>query len=424
MAEKLASMWVRRGLPWAFGLADQGMWSVASFVLTLAAARTTGPAGLGAVGLGFAATLLTMGLARALFLDPFLAADARLGQRQGAAAVVTLSALWGAVGASACGLAGILVGGAAGAGLVAFAPLVPGVVVQDALRAAAYREGRTLDAAVARGAWIVTTVGLLAAGLRGSVSTVAAAWGLGAVPAALFLAWRLRCQPAGPVEALGLWRCQLGHLGRPLAGAAVLDGVASQIETYVAALVAGAAALGGFRAAVSAFAPLTVLRPALGQVGLPKVASAMDEDPRAAARRAGVLSGVLLAAALVYAAAVAAYGRLLPVIFGAAFGQYSDLLLPLTVSQIISAIGTGVHLYLLAAERGRVMLAGTAVAVPLRMGATAVLGAHLGAVGLAWAVVVGSLASLVVGLVGVVADARRWPRAPLVVAGGSDGHHC
>jgi O-antigen/teichoic acid export membrane protein len=259
-------------------------------------------------------------------------------------------------------------------------------------------------------------VGLLAWGLRGSVATVAAAWGLGAVPAALLLAWRRGYRPAGPVEALGLWRRRLRRLGGPLAVAAVLEGVAGQIETYVAALVAGASALGGFRAAVSAFAPLTVLRPALGQVGLPRVAKAMAEDPRAAARRGAVLSAVLLTAALLYAGAAAVYGRVLPAVFGASFERYSDLLLPLAVSQVISALGTGVHLYLLAGQRGRVMLVGTAVAVPLRMAATVVLGAHLGALGLGWAVVVASCASLVVGVVGVAADVRRWRRsAPLAV---------
>jgi len=416
MADKATPGLVRRGLPWAFGLADQGLWSVASFVLTLAAARTTGPAGLGAVSLGFAATLLAMGLARALLLDPFLAAGPRLEQRAGAAGVLTLSALWGVVGAFGCGLAGAVASGAVSTGLLAFAPFIPGVVVQDALRAAGYREGRILDAAVARGVWIATTVGLLAAGLRGSVGAVAATWGVGAILAALFLVWKLGYRPAGATEAVDLWRRHFRRLGGPLAAAGVLDGVASQVEIYVAALAAGAAALGGFRAAVSVFAPLTVLRPALGQVGLPRVARAMAQDPRTAARHGAVLSGVLLAAVLLYAGAAATYGRLLPVVFGASFERYSDLLLPLTVSQVISAVGTGVHLYLLAAQRGRVMLVGTAVAVPLRIAATAVLGAHLGALGLAWAVAVAGFASLVIGVVAVAADARRWRRpVPVVV---------
>lgn len=238
--------------------------------------------------------------------------------------------------------------------------------------------------------------------------------------AVVVLAWRLRARPGAPVAALGLWRRELRGLGGPLGAAGLIDGAASQIETYLAAAAAGAAALGGLRAAVSAFAPLTVLRPALGQVGLPRVVRAMERHPREAARRGAALSAALFVAALAYAGAAAAYGRVLPTVFGAAFARYSHLLLPLTVSQVASAAGVGVHLYLLASQRGGVMFAGTAIAVPLRLAATVLLGARWGAVGLAWAVALAACASLVVGLAAVVADARRWRGAglePVVVRG-------
>lgn len=414
----------RRGLPWAFGLLDQGLWSVTSFLLTLAAARGTGPVGLGAVTVGFSTALLALGLQRSLVLDPFLAAGRRVEAAAGARAVLTLSLGAGALAGLVSGAVGVLLSGPAGLGLRAFAPFLVPVLAHDALRAAAYRADRTGEAAWARLGWLVTTAVLLVVWSGGSASAVAAAWGIGALPACLFLARRLRCLPATPRSAARTWRRGLARLGRPLGLASIIDGTANQVETYVAAAVAGAAALGGFRAAISAFAPLTVLRPALGQVGLPRMARAMDRDPRAAARRGAALSAVLLAACLAYAGGAGLYGRLLPLLFGASFERYSSLLLPLTLSQVLSAAGVGVHLYLVAAQRGGVVLAGTAVAVPLRLAATALLGGRFGAVGLAWAVVIAAGASLAVGLAGVAADARRWGdhRTPVPAAlEGGDG---
>ncbi|MDR7603034.1 MAG: hypothetical protein QN172_11370 [Armatimonadota bacterium] len=357
---------------------------------------------------GFATTLLAMGLQRSFVLDPFLASGERTEQRAGACAVLTLSLLAGSLAGAACGGVGALLDGAAGAGLRAFSPVLVPVLAQDALRTAAYRADRTGDAAAARALWFVATSLLFLARLSHSADAVAVAWGAGAGLAALLLAWRLQVRPADPIAAARLWRSELRGLGVPLGAAGLIYGAASQIEVYVASSVAGAGALGGFRAAVSAFAPLTVLRPALGQVGLPRVAREMERDARAAARRAALISAVLLAASLAYAGAAAAYGRLLPVLFGASFEQYSGLLLPVTVNQVLSAAGTGVHLYLLAGERGAVVFAGTVLAAPLRLAATAFLGARFGAAGLAWAVVIGAGASLAVGAAAAVEDLRRW----------------
>ncbi len=421
MAERTLRRLAGRGLPWALGLADQGLWSVNTLVLTVAAARGTGPSGLGAVTVGFATALLALGLQRSFLLDPFLAAGSRLEGPEEGRGVLSLSLAAGMAAGVASAAATVPLAGPVAGGLAAFAPFLVPVLVQDGLRAVAYREDRIGAAAGARAVWVATTAILLAGGLHRSVAGMAAAWGLGAVPAALLLVRRLRCLPAPPPAAWRLWRRKLRRLGGPLSVAAVIDGASSQVETYLAAAVAGTAALGGFRAAVSAFAPLTVLRPALGQVGLPRVARAMEEDPGGAARRAAALSGVLVAACLLYAGAAAAYGRVLPLVFGAGFARYSGLLLPLTVSQLLSAAGIGIHLYLLASQRGGVMLAGTAIAVPLRAAATVVLGARFGAEGLAWAVVVATVASFAVGAVAVAADARRWSPHPASLPAPTDG---
>lgn len=402
-SRRLTSM----SLPWVSGLFDQGLWSVTNFALTVAAARTTGPSGLGAVAVGLATVLLAVGLQRSLVLDPFLASGRRVTQESGGRSVLTLSLGCGAVAAIATTLVGWAVGGLVGTGLGAFAPFLLPVLLQDTLRAVAYRADRVPSAAASRMIWMTTTVAALITGLHGSVGAVVIAWGFGSIPAAAFLAWQLGCLPAPPRAAVALWRRELWKLAGPLGLASVIDGAASQVETYLAALVAGVAELGGFRAAVSVFAPLTVLRPAIGQVGLPRVAKDMEQGPRFALRRAALLSVVLILAAVLYAGAAATYGRVLPAVFGASFTQYSRLLLPLTVGQVISAAAVGIHLYLLAAGRGGVLLGGTAVGVSLRMAATAFLGARFGAMGLAWSMAVAAGAGLVVIWGAVVHELRH-----------------
>lgn len=402
---------------------DHLLWSVMSFGLTVAAARGLGPEGVGALTVGFAAALLAMGLARSFILDPFLATPPAVDQVTGARAVLTLSLGGGALASLVSLLAGALAGGDVGVGLAAFAPWVLPVVIQDALRAAAYRADRVGDATAGRAVWLATACALFSGGLRGSVGALAAAWGLGAGAAAVLMAWRLKARLVPRALAVRFWCRELRQVGGPAGAAGILDGLASQVEVYLAAGAAGLADLGGFRAAVSVFAPLTLLRPALGQVGLPRVARAMAENYRAAAGLSAAVAAVLMGACLVYAGGAAAYGRVLPLVFGETFHGYSHLLFPLTVSQLISGAGTGVHLYLLAAGQGVAVLMSTAVAVPLRLAATALLGLYFGATGLAWSLAVGAGAALVVGGAALVADVCRRGHRPVRVpaAGGLPG---
>jgi O-antigen/teichoic acid export membrane protein len=398
--------WVGRARPWVAGLTDQALWSVNSFLLTMVAGRTIGPEGLGAVTIGFTTVLVALGLQRNFLLEPFLAAPPRQAEDDLKKAVLTMSLGAGVLAELLCGATGLLLHGTARRALLGFTPFLVAVLIQDALRAIAYRTDPE-PAAWARGTWLVTTAVLLLVGLRGSVATVAAAWELGAVPAALLLWWKLDCFPCSPRAAVWIWSHRLRRMAFPLTMTGLLDGVSSQVQTYLAAAVAGPAALGGFRAAVSVFAPMTLLGPAMTQVALPKISRTMNESVRSALRRCVWLSAALVGAVLLYGGAAMVYGRLLAVIFGPAFGRYSNLLGPLTASQVVAVLGTSVQLYLLAAQQGNALLAGTAAAVPVRLLATVILGAHLGAVGLAWALMLEGGVAVGAGLFFVVPNLRR-----------------
>ncbi|MDW8137122.1 MAG: hypothetical protein RMK61_01565 [Bacteroidota bacterium] len=405
---------ILRGLsPWTWGLADHLLWSMTSFALTLAAARSLGPSGLGMVTIGFTAALLAIGLQRSFMLDPFLAAPAaKLEQEKGGAAILTLSML-GGIGASLLvAFLGLLLGGPMGAGLLAFAPSLVLILLQDALRTVVYRAGSIREAAIARALWLGVFCLLFLAGFADSLEAIAGTWGLGAGLAAFLLAWQLRAYLAPIGAAVRFWRKELGQVGGPVGIGGLLDSIAGQAEAYIAALTAGVGALGGVRAATSVFAPLTFLRPAIGQVSSPRIACAMERGTNAALRLAIAISGTLFVACLLYAGGAAVYGRLIAFVFGEAFYEYRNLLLPITAYQVISALGTGVHVYLLAAGLGRVILVSSAVAVPLRLAATAWLGARFGAAGLAWALVVAGSVLFAIHVWGVASDFRQRQRIP------------
>jgi O-antigen/teichoic acid export membrane protein len=374
---------------WAWGFVDQGFSSVSNFGLTLLAARLLGPGGLGIVAIGFAFYLVALSIQRTLISQPLIISSSTLARsersRATASSVTATLALGLAVALVLVGV-GSLLGGTIGHGLVAIAPWVLPALVQDHWRAVLFRESRGFAAAANDGVWILgMALSLpLALSLRTSWAVIGC-WGLGAAFGGAMGFVQTRVPVAGPIAAWEWVRWEAWPIGRWLAGDGTVYLIVSNITLFVLVAILGTAAMGGYRAASSIFAPLSVLRPAVALPGLPAMTKAVSSSGSKARLVAGKLSGGVVALTGMYLVILGTHRvQLLSLVFGTSFARFAGLILPIGIGEIFLASAVGFSVFLKASREGRPILLSTAVGVIGHFVFASALALRYGLLGAAW----------------------------------------
>jgi O-antigen/teichoic acid export membrane protein len=403
----------RQAVTWGF--ASQAACSATNFGLSLLAGRALGPAGLGAVFVGFAYYQAVLGFQRSLVAEPLVSLTSALEpdqREQATRAALTMLSLWACAATFVLGLAGLLLPDPAGDGLLLFLPWLVPALVQDFWRVVLFREHRGAASALNDTVWLATMVIAvpLAFAFRAAWA-VMASWGLGALAGMILGRFQTRLRPAPLKPALRWWRAEAWPLGRWLGAGGVVYIVGSHGLVLLLAFILDAEALGGLRAVESVFAPLSLLGPALALPGLPalsrKVASSVREAKRAATRL-GV--GAALATGMYLAITAVNRGSILSVVFGGSFEGFGQLVWPIGLRQMLTALTIGFNLLLMAQQRGRLLLLSQILSTAAMLSLGLWLAERHGVIGAAWG---GALAAGVQGLVMAVA-ALRWsaPRRP------------
>jgi O-antigen/teichoic acid export membrane protein len=344
-----------------WGFVDQAFSSATNFGLTLLAARALGPSGLGIVVIAFAAYLLILAFQRALLTDPLVTSSAALGSDDRSLAIrrgLTVD-LFSAMGATLLAVVlGVTIHGDVGRALLIIAPWLLPALVQDFWRTILFQERRAASAAANDGCWAIVMVFTAPlAWMSGTDWAIVGCWGSGALASALLGFAQTRARLAPPRRAFSWWHAQLWPFGRWLGVQGLVSAVTSSAIVFVLNGLLGVKALGGLRAAQTLFAPLTLMLPAISLPGLPAMTRALALSPRAAIRLATRLSGIAATLAVVYVAAMSLLGgRLIPYVFGASFGAFTNLAVPIGAWQLVGALGAGFGLFLTAQQRGRDLL--------------------------------------------------------------------
>jgi O-antigen/teichoic acid export membrane protein len=133
------------------------------------------------------------------------------------------------------------------------------------------------------------------------------------------------------------------------------------------------------------FTPLSIIGSAIALPGLPALARARLVSERAALQLATRLGlGCLVLTGLYVALLGIGGGSVVPRIFGDSFNQFSNLVWPVSVGQLVTATAIGFALLLKAQRRGRAVLLSDGAGWAVALGGVAALGASHGVVGATW----------------------------------------
>ena len=284
---------------------DQVLSSAANFLLTIILARQLSPQSFGAFAISMSLALFTLGVSQTLTGQVLaIRFSAAMGRERNAAAesAVGLSLLIGLVGAAPLLLAGILIGGATGAALLATSLVVPALLVQDAWRAVFITRGRPAQAVLNDGLWIgvqlLIVVVLVSANVTGTAPYIFA-WGIAALASAIF-----GCHQAGVVPRIRGWRAWLSvhwDISRFLLFEWVTVLGSIQVALILVAIFGSVSDVGAIRGAQALLGPLNVIGLSVTAFTIPEL-SRRRLPPRRLMGAASAVSGTLFLAAAAYGA--------------------------------------------------------------------------------------------------------------------------
>jgi O-antigen/teichoic acid export membrane protein len=382
-----------------WGFVAQTFSSTANFGLTVVAGRSLGPSGLGVVSIGFFASLLVVALQRALVSQPLVARSAALNERsrrKATARALTTSAALALVAAVGLLLAALLSGGLVRRGLLLFTPWILPIALQDIAKVILFQEGRGRAGASVDfvRAVAVLCVALAPGSVRSDVAVVSG-WGVGSCLACVLAFTVIQIRPASPIDAWSWLRNEAWALGRWLAAREVVVQGLGYATIVALVSIIGGAGVGGLRAAESLFSPFSFVASAIALPGLPALSRAVARSRRAGLSLAARLSGVAVAATLLYLAVMIVAGPwLLSHVFGAAFGRYDALVRPLGVWQVVDASFFTFGLLLTAQSRGKQLFVANLCGSAVSFACVTSLAAATGVVGAGWGYVIGSFVAV------------------------------
>lgn len=337
----------RRGLArrLSVGVTDQLLSSGSNFLALLAGARSLDTDGFGSFSLALLSYTLVLGITRALCSEALLVrpGDTEAGHRS-RVSDATGSAIWvGIVAAMAFSAAAIVSSPPLDRCFLLLAVAMPGLLVQDTLRYAAFARSEPRAALESDAVWFVGLLVLLAGLIvRGDPSAPAmlVAFAVPGVLAGAVQALREGVRPAiagGPKWIVRHRDLSLRYLLDFLSGAG-----AAQLAAYVLVVVAGVAAVGSIRGAQTIFGPVNILLTGASIVLVP-------EGRHAARRSKRSLTTVCLLASATFAALAAAMlgiflvlnpaeGRL---VLGSTWTSARAVILPVGLASIAGGVLAG-----------------------------------------------------------------------------------
>ena len=284
------------------GVTDQLLSSGSNFLALLVGARYLDADGFGSFSLALLSYTLTLGITRALCSEALLVRPGDTpASHRARVADATGSAAWvGVVAAIAFSGAAVVSSTPLDRCFLLLAVAMPGLLVQDTLRYAAFARSQPRAALESDAIWFVGLLVALAVLIgRGSPSAPAmlVAFAVPGVLAGGVQAWRERVRPAvggGPRWISRHRDLSLRYLLDFLSGAG-----AAQLAAYVLVVVAGVAAVGSIRGAQTIFGPVNILLTGASIVLVP-------EGRHAARRSKRSLTAVCVVASASFAALAAA----------------------------------------------------------------------------------------------------------------------
>ncbi|SFE04293.1 hypothetical protein [Blastococcus tunisiensis] len=409
----------RNGRVAAWTLLDQGLASLATFGLTIAVARAVDPRVGGIFTYVFVIFQLSQGLAKAVGTDPLLirfsAVDAVARARATAQAAATSANLGMLVGVVSLAV-GLVLGDQLGLALILLLAVLPGQLLQDAWRSAAFAAAQPHKAAANDALRVVTLAGAIGVCIASGTQQLGwylAAWATGAWVGAL-LGMVQFGRPAGPRGSFGWLR---GHLGLNLrlgAGYVINMGAVALTTSLLVALL-GFAATGGLRFAQTLLGPMQVLFSATTAFMLPLLARRLAAQGPGALRRPAVVMSALATTA---AGVVVATLLLLPEeagqeLLGRSWAAAREVLPAVGAVTCLMAVSLGASVALLALGRADSLLRVTLVQAPLLLGCGVVGALWLGIEGAAWGLAVAQVVGACVVWAYAWRGARKSPgKAP------------
>jgi O-antigen/teichoic acid export membrane protein len=390
---------ILRRLSW--GLVDQAVTSMVSFIVGAYVARSLGAVAFGAFSLAWVTYGVALNVSRGLATDPLavrFSGVRRSSWRTAVSASTGVSLMAGLAIGLVCVLAGLLLGGQPGEAFFALGLVLPGLLLQDSWRFAFFSAGQGGKALISDLAWAAALIPLLwvAHDMSDDVRVFVLAWGGAATLAAIVSGLQAGVLPR-PDRAWS-WLSTHRDLGpRYLVENVSISG-ASQIRAYLLGAIAGLAAVGTVRGAELLLGPFFIVLSGVGLVAVPEAARILRRSPRRLPAFCLVLGSAQAAAAFVWGMALlfALPGWAGHEILGEVWDTAQALILPDTLAVMFASMSTGAAAGLRALGVARRSVRAQLVA----SGAFVVFGVAgavvAGAAGSAWGVALATLLGAVV----------------------------
>ncbi|HEU4948720.1 MAG TPA: hypothetical protein VFT31_16350 [Kribbella sp.] len=334
---------ILRRLTW--GLADQAVTSLVSFVIGIFVARSLGAVQFGSFSLAWVTYGVALNISRGLATDPLAVRYSGVRRSSWRTAVSRSSGMAIVVGlviGACCAVAGLAMGGTPGAAFVALGIILPGLLLQDSWRFAFFASGQGGKAFISDITWAIALVPLLLLAARHpSVTWFVLAWGAAGAFAALVSGLQAWVFPR--VSQAKVWFSEHRDLGpRYLVENVSISG-AYQLRMYALGAIAGVVDVGTVRGAELLLGPFFIVLSGIGLVAVPEAARVLRRSVRMLPLFCLLLGGAQAAAALVWGVALIiglpdAWGREL---LGEVWLPASALLLPATLSVMNASFSTG-----------------------------------------------------------------------------------
>ncbi len=367
-----------------WGLLDQGLYSGTNLLLTIVVVRTVDIESFGAFSVCYVIYMFALALARVTGSKPYTIEHT--GPRvdpdgMHAASMLGFTLALGGLWAALCLAAATVTGAPLSGGLVALAALMPGLLLQDAVRGLYFARVQARGAFANDALWtVLQAIAIVAVLLPDGpprLPMLLAAWGVPAAVAAVVGALHLRCRPATP--RMMSWLRSHAALARPLALNLVLTAAPAYLAYLAMPLVSSLDELAVVRGAYVFFGPLNVVYTGVAMVALP---AAVRASPRLSRRRMSFgLSGVLAVTALGWATLVVLLpDRVGTLVLGDLWQDTGTTRLLLGVSLVAEAVLVGPEIVLsslrIPHRMTPVRLAGALVTLVGALGLAAVWGAE------------------------------------------------
>lgn len=352
----------------SLGVIDQMLSSGSNFVALLLGARYLDPQQFGSYSLVLLSYTLTLGVVRALCSEAMLVRPGEgFSEQHHRARLATGAAVWIGIGA-ATAFAGLSLStqGALSNGLVILALAIPGLLVQDTLRYAAFSRGDPKAAVISDGIWafgqmmgfaILVTFG------HPSAYLMLLAWSVPGVLGGCHQMFRERVLPA--VRQRITWIIRNGDLSVRYALDFLSGAGAGQLAAYVLVIAADLAAVGSIRGAQTLFGPVNILLTGAYIVLVPEGRRAAQRSTRyltlvsagAAAAFAAVAAGMLV----VFLALRPAQGQLL---LGSTWPAARVVIVPVGLASVAGGLIAGATAGLRSLSASRELLRVRLITIP------------------------------------------------------------